>query len=280
MGNLFALISSALTGLSYTIFRKSKVKDGQKYLAQALFSFIVMISYLFITGHNFQFQPQLIVIALLSSVLAEAVPLIALQRGNLAINMTLFSTYPVFTFIFSWLINGETINIYQTIAVAVTLIGVAYLGVIDEYLDNKKIVVGISAGLAILAALSAGLSDSISKFFIIDSSINDFLFALALSQIPVAIMMISIQEKRIPKLTQDLKLDRQAIISGILMAIGLIFFWYGLGLTITGIASSITAASAVFTILFALLILGDKPKLLHFPGILITLAGVIALTIT
>ncbi|HEX9805032.1 MAG TPA: EamA family transporter [Candidatus Dojkabacteria bacterium] len=273
MGNIYALLSALITGLSYAFFKKSQKTEGQKYFSQAFFSLIIFLIFLIFRGFSFEISLILIGVAILSSILAEALPLFALQQGNLAINVAVFSTYPIFTLIFSYFINSEKISLVQGILVLVTVIGIGYLSFVDEYSENRNLKLNFAVFIAIIAAVAAGFSDSVSKYFINETSANDFLFALALMQIPIALIMISLQNKKPLSLSTDLKLDRFSSFGGILMGLGLVFFWLGLSSSTTGIASSISSVSSVLVIFFSFIILREKPKLIHLPGIILALVG-------
>ncbi|MFW5702522.1 MAG: EamA family transporter [Candidatus Dojkabacteria bacterium] len=275
---IFGLLAAFFSGSAYVLFKRSGQSDSKKYISQALFCFLGFNIYLLFFNYSFDFKINLFLIAVLSALLAEALPLYALQRGKLAVNSAIFSAYPVFTIIFSFFINSESVTSLQLLFVGIIIVSISILSFLGEKGDNNSLqgFINLSVIWAIVAAIATGFSDSISKYFINETSTMDFLFALALAQIPVAFSLYFFEQKSFSGM---FKLDKYTSLGGIFMTLSLIFFWYALTLGVTGIISSVASVAAVIAIVLSIIFLKEKISRIQFFLTAITLIAVTFLAV-
>ena len=64
-----------------------------------------------------------LIYAVISAILSEALVFYALSKGDLSVATVLISTYPIYTLLFSYIINNEILTSLQIIFILITIIG-------------------------------------------------------------------------------------------------------------------------------------------------------------
>ena len=136
--------------------------------------------------------------------------------------------------------------------------------------------------MAIDSCFGIGLSDAISKGIINKTADFTFLFALALVQVPVALVYLKI-EKQDMKFWQETVRSwgdyRHALIGSVFIVIGTGLLWIAFASTLASIASPITATSGVLVVLLAVIFMDEKMTLKSVLGMIFVLIGVIGLSL-
>ena len=143
--------------------------------------------------------------------------------------------------------------------------------------DKKK---AIFWGL--LGAGAVGLSDTISKGIIDKTSMPTFLFSLAIMQIPVAIIFLKKQNEKLSQFSRifsEIQKYKYAIMGAFLGTVAVLFLWLTFEKTYASIASPLTSAYPLFTLLLAYVWLKEKLSLKDWAGCFFIIIGVLGLGI-
>jgi drug/metabolite transporter (DMT)-like permease len=278
-GILFGITASIGHGLGYILLKKSTndFPASIAFLFDALWGIIIWIPFALITGIQTEGIGLVFLYALLSAILAEAFIFFVLSKGKLSITGTIFATYPIFTIIISRFVNNEMLSFEGVIFVGLTMIGVIVLSLPEKLkrtdLKNKSYVI-----YPLLGALAVGVSDSLSKNILNQTTHSTFLFCLSLTQIPVAIGYYLVDNQKISdlgKIFGNIKKYRYSISSSFLIVFSLIFFWLTFENAPASIASPLTATYPAFVVVFAWAFLGEQLVKKDIIGVLLSLVGII-----
>ncbi len=134
MGILYAILASIGQGFGYTIIKKSfeEFPSSVSFMFDMLFGLIIWIPYAFIQGINHVILPEVMIFAFISALLSEAFVFYILSKGELSISGTLFSIYPVFTIMFSRIINKEFLSTIVIVFIIFTILGVIVISLPDK----------------------------------------------------------------------------------------------------------------------------------------------------
>jgi len=279
LGIIYALIASVGQGLGYTLIQKSnrEFPSSIAFAIDALFGLILWVPFGLIMGVNFDQIGAVFPIALMSALFAEAYVIYVYDKGELSITSVVFASYPVFTIIFSRLINNEQLTSLMLLASLVTILGVVVTALPKKFtkeLAKEKIYILWPLSAAILV----GLSDTISKGIINKTDAPTFLFALAFAQVPVALLYLRIQKTKAGKfknILREVRKYRYAIAGAFLIVSTLIAFWLAYEYTLASIASPLTSTYAVFALIGAHFLLGERLSRKDKVGVFLTIVGVI-----
>lgn len=281
LGILFGLLSSILFSFGYIFLKRSysEFPPSVAFMFDSLFGVLIWIPvalFLKINLNNF-----LVVLpwAILSAILSEAYFFYVISKGKISITGTILASYPIYTIIISRFINNEILNSTQILAIILTILGTLIvstekLNLIDFKKRNYIL-------WALSGAVAVGLSDSLSKNAINHVGLQDFLFALALVQIPVALIYLKLEKQKISKLTDFLKKlpkYKFSIIGSLLNVIGVLFLWLAFNFTFASIASPLTATYPVLMVILAHFLLKEKINKKDYFGIVLVLIGIIILS--
>jgi drug/metabolite transporter (DMT)-like permease len=126
IGITFALLCAIFVALSQITLRKSyqELPPSIAFFFDAIFGLLIWVPlaiFMGISGTvNWQ---QAIIFAIISAILSEALVFYALSHGELAVTATILATYPVYTIIFSRLINNEILTLQITIFIVLAILG-------------------------------------------------------------------------------------------------------------------------------------------------------------
>ena len=284
LGINIALFSSIILAISVIVLKKSykELNPSVAFLFDAFFGLIIWIPIGLVFGGNFEEVIKCFPYAIISAILSEALVFYALSKGNLSITSILVATYPVYTLIFSFVINREILSIYQIISVIIVILGSILASIEKDAKPKSKIIL---SGLAIpvITAIAVGFSDTISKNIIDKTSSFSFLIAIAIAQIPISIIYFKLSKQKFSNTIIDIKnnLDnyRYAILGGLFNILGtgglLISFNYALA----SIASPITGMYSVFVSIYAIVILKERISKTNKIGILVASIGLLGILI-
>jgi drug/metabolite transporter (DMT)-like permease len=287
IGIITAIYSSLTLGLAYGALKNSyrSFPPSVAFFLDALFGLIIWLPLSILFGVKLIFLPASFIYALISAILSEALVFYALSKGKLAITNMIVGSYPIYTIIFSFLINGERLNLYQTIFISLTILGTVIISFPPKRdikkLKKKKYRSEII--WPIIAAVAIGLSDTLSKRIINQTQDFSFLFALAIVQIPVAWIYLKIEkqnlQKNIKRLLKKPQLYKHAILGSFFNIIGTGLLWISFSFTLASIASPITATSSAMVLLFSITYLDEKLSFNNVLSLLAIFGGIIGVAL-
>ena len=161
----------------------------------------------------------------------------------------------------------------------VTILGTVIVSLPEKIsrleLRKKAIILWGLAG-----AMAVGLSDSLSKNVIDQTSAEAFLFALAFSQLPVALVYLKLEKQKLSQFKDTLKkfnLYKFALIGSLITVISVLFLWLAFQDTYASIASPLTATYPGIMIILAYFFLKERVKQKDLLGLIIIIFGIIGI---
>jgi len=282
-GIVAAIYASIFLALSQASLKKSfrELEPSVAFFFDAMFGLFLWIPLALYFGVNFNNLPQVMTYAIISAILSEAFVFYALSKGQLSLTAILVGSYPIYTIFFSYLINHEALTWVQGIFIAITI-----LGTLVSYIPSKLSASELKKSGAILwpllAAVAIGLSDTLSKKIIDQTGDYTFLLALALVQLPVALIYLRIEKAKIlpiiKKVTNKLDDYKNVIAGSLFNIVGTGLLWISFSFSLASIASPITATSGSIVLILALLFLDEKIKARQIFGILLVIVGIIGIS--
>lgn len=285
IGIILALFCAVFVALSQISLRKSykELKPSVAFFFDAIFGLLLWVPLAVVMGVSLRLNlEQAILFAFISAILSEAIVFFALSHGELAVTATVLATYPVYTVLFSRLINNELLSLSVMVFVAITIVGSIVASLPGKVRKNelklrKEIV------WPFVAAVCIGLSDTLSKGYINRSGDFSFLFALGFVQLPVAIAYLRIEKESLTRAVkgtlQSFGTYKNALLGGLFNIIGTGFLWLSFSYAPASIASPITGANGALTVILARLALSEKLSLRKYLGIALTFAGIVGIAI-
>lgn len=282
-GLITAIYASFFIALGQGAFKKSykEIEPSAAFLFEMLFGLLLWIPLALYFGVNFQNMGIVLVYALISAVLSEALYFFALSKGQLSITSVLISSYPIYTIIFSFFLNNERLTSQQLIFIGITIIG-TLLTYLPSKLSSKELKQSGAIFWPVVAAVGIGLSDTLSKGIINRTGDFSFLFVLALMQIPVALIYLKLEKQNVfsivPKIVKEHQEFKNVIIGSVLSTIGTGLLWVSFSQTLASIASPITATSGAIVVLLSVIFLDEKINIRTLMGLLLVFAGIIGIS--
>lgn len=283
LGILFGLTASLFFAFSYISLKRSyrEFPPSVAFFLDALFGLLIWIPVALSFGINTNVFLTVLPWAVASAILSEAYFFYVLSKGEVSITGTILASYPIYTAILSRFINNEILTGPQLVAVFVTIVGTLIVSIEKDFnvrdLKKKSYIFWALSG-----AIAIGLSDSLSKHAIDRISLQDFLFALALVQVPVSLIYLKL-EKETPfhliNLFKDIGKYKFALIGSFLNIVGVLFLWLAFNQTLASIASPLTATYPVLMVILAYLLLKEKINRKDYVGIFLVLAGILLISI-
>ena len=285
MGIIFALLSALFIAFSLTSLKRSykDMPPSVAFLFDALFGLLIWVPLAVFMGISINVDwTQALFFAFVSAILSEALVFYALSHGELAITATILATYPIYTVIFSRLFNNELLSLQLIIFISLAILG-SIIASLPDKLDKSVFRLNKSVIWPFIAAISIGLSDTISKGYINRSADFSFLFTLGLVQIPVALAYLKIEKQSFAvsvrgvfKKIADYKF---ALFGGLFNIIGTGFLWLSFSYSPASIASPITGINGVLTVLLSRFLLKEKVAMFKYVGIVLAFVGVLGVLV-
>lgn len=283
LGIVFGLFNAILTALGKVYLSKSmkEFPSSVSFFIETMFGLLLWIPFSLIIGLNLNAVIEIVPYVIISAIFAEAYIFYIYSKGDINIIASIFATYSVYTIIFSWLLLGERLSITPLFFITLTVLGTLIIAYDTKLKFSGKSIKPVLWGLS--GAVVAGFSDAISKKAIDDSSAGDFLFTLALVQVPISVAYLKL-EKLTPKLLLSLKSElnryKYSILAALVIAISMIFFWLSFEFSFASIASPITSTNVMFIIIFSHFMLKTQITKKNMLGVILILVGIIGLNLT
>ncbi|NMA29613.1 MAG: DMT family transporter [Candidatus Pacebacteria bacterium] len=281
MGIFFALFASLAFAIAYTFLKRSykEFPPSVAFFFDMLFGLLIWIPFSLMIGFDFSDLSKVLIYALISGILSEAFIFYILSKGEISITGTIFASYPVYTILFAMLILGERLSLLHWLFVIMTIVG-TLLASLPRKISRQEWRKKTYILWAIAGATAVGLSDSISKGIIDQSSAAAFLFALALVQVPISLIYLRLEKEKASTIIKALKkwrVYKYAIIGSLFNVLGLVGLWLAFENTLASIASPLTAAYPGFMVILAVVWLKEKPSKLEWLGLILIMLGVVGI---
>ncbi|HWS49088.1 MAG TPA: DMT family transporter [Candidatus Methanoperedens sp.] len=282
IGVIFALLCAVFVGFSQISLRKSykEMSPSIAFLFDSIFGLLIWVPLAVFMGISSGANlGEALIFAVISAILSEAMVFYALSHGELSVTATVIATYPVYTVIFSRIINQEYMSVGIVLFVVLTILGsiVASLPSKSEIKVNKAVI------WPFIAAICIGLSDTISKGYINRSGDFSFLIMLGFIQIPIALAYLRIEKESfldsVEGVLKRFKDYKYALLGGLFNIIGTGFLWLSFSYAPASIASPITGSNGVFTVLLSRFLLKEKISKIKYLGIFLAFVGVIGIAV-
>lgn len=165
--------------------------------------------------------------------------------------------------------------ILQIILVLITIIGTILTAFDSDFkLKNLK---HLSIIVPFLTAAAIGISDTLTKGIIDTTSSFDFLVAIAIVQIPVAIIYLFLAKQKPKMIIDDLKNGvkecKYSIIGSLLNVVGTGCLLVSFNYTYASIASPLTAIYTPFILIYSFIFLKEKLNKVNLAGVILALIG-------
>lgn len=277
IGILIAIISAVFMSAMQILLKKSykELDPSVAFFFDAMFGVLIWIPVGFIFGATIDGIINCLWYAIISAILSEALVFFALSKGDLSVATVMISTYPIYTLLFSRYINNEILSKEQLIFIILTILGTV-LTCFDKEFKIKKLK-KLTMIIPIITAIAIGISDTLTKKIINDTSSYSFLVAIAIVQIPVALIYLKVAKQKFTNIFKDLKDGmkeyKYSIWGSLLNVLGtgclLVSFNYGMA----SIVSPLTAIYTPIVLIYSFAILKEKINRVNLIGIIAALIG-------
>jgi drug/metabolite transporter (DMT)-like permease len=283
MGIIFALLSCVLIAVGNILLKKS-FKDFPPSVSFFIFSVFSVLFWAplgIILGVQFN---QLIIgflVGIMSAILGQGIYMYVLEKGTVSITATILSSFSIYTIIFSLIFNHERPGVPTLLFIALTVIGTIIVS-LPEHMNGKDFQKINFILWAVFAAVSIGAADTLTKFYITQTSVGSFLFYVAFMQLFVSFIYLRIDKQPLRQFKDFFhKLDEYkfALLGSGFIAFATMFLFLSFNFTLASIASPIAASSPIITVILAVVFLKEKITPKNFLGLLLLLISIIAIGI-
>lgn len=285
LGIIFALLCGLFVALSQIALRKSfkELQPSVAFFFDAVFGVVIWVPLAFFMGISGGVSwGEAIFYAIVSAILSEAIVFYALSHGELAVTATVLATYPVYTVIFSRVLNNEVLSWQISAFVLLAILG-SVIASLPDKLEKNEFKLNKGIVWPFIAAVCIALSDTISKGYINKSEDFSFLFTLGFIQIPVALAYLRIEKESVTNAVEGvLKRFNEykfSLLGGLFNIIGTGFLWLSFSFAPASIASPITGTNGALTVLFSRLLLNEKISKRKYLGIILAFVGVVGIAV-
>ncbi len=203
----------------------------------------------------------------------------ALRLGRLSLMAPLHMSYPLFVFVFGSLFLSETVTPSLFWGSLGILAGIAIISISQDTAESKK--PSVRKPLPCLLALSSSLSWGSS--LVIDKSLLEHMPAVSLNLVKIGVpalgfFLLSRSNGPIAKLRRENLVN--AVTSGILgLVVANLLYFYALKSSQSVWVAPLSSTSMLFSFLFAILLLGERPKRVHLLATVFVFGGVFLISL-
>lgn len=241
----------------------------------AIFGLIIWIPIGFIFGGKFDEVIVCLPYAVISAILSEALVFYALSKGDLSVATVLISTYPIYTLLLSFLINNEILTTLQVVFILITIVGTILTCVEKEF--KIKNIKNLTTLIPIITAVAIGLSNTLTKSVINETSSFSFLIAIAIVQLPVALIYLKISKQKFSKIVTELKSDmkeyKYSIYGSLFNILGTGCLLVSFNYALASIASPLTAIYTPIVLVYSFIFFKEKINFVNLLGIIAAFVG-------
>lgn len=277
LGIIISIASAMFMAAMQILLKKSykELDPSVAFFFDAIFGVLIWIPVGFIFGATIDGVLSCFIYAIISAVLSEAFVFYALSKGDLSISTVMIATYPIYTLLFSRYINKEILSREQLFFIILTILG-TILTCFDKDFKIKNLK-KLTMLIPVIAAVAIGLSDTLTKKIINETSSFSFLVAIAIVQIPVALIYLKITKQKFLDIFNELKTGmkeyKYSIVGSLLNVLGtgclLVSFNFGM----VSIVSPLTAIYTPIVLIYSFIVLKEQMNKTNFAGIISALIG-------
>lgn len=282
-GILFALAGALFIALAQLYLKKSykELKPSIAFLFDAIFGLLIWVPLALAMGVNTGLSlKEAALFAFISAILSEAIVFYALSHGELAVTATVLATYPAYTVLFSWILNGERLSFWLLVFVGVAVLG-SMAASLPEKFKKNDLALHKPLLWPFIASISIALSDTLSKGYINRSNDFSLLFMLGFMQVPVALAYLRVEKEELfhalRATLSKAQTYRFALVGGLLNIVGTGFLWLSFSYAPASIASPITGFSGALTVLFSRIFLHERLSTKKYAAIGVAFIGVLGI---
>lgn len=283
MGISIAILSALFMAGMQILLRKSykEIHPSIAFLMDASLGVVLFIPLGLIFGGTFSDVPQCLIYAFIAALFSEVMMFHVLAKGDLGLISILISTYPAYTLMFAYIINNEILQPLQVFFIIITILG-SVLSCIEKGIQNVKVVKDNTI-LPILIAMGIGISDTLSKKNINDTSAFSFLIAMALVQLPMALIFFLKSNQSFEKIKDERKNNRKeynySILGALFNVLSTACLYISFNYAPVSIVSPVTIIYTPIVLLYSILFLGEKINFIRFVGLVVTFTGVLGIVL-
>ncbi len=282
MGILFAILAALSQSILWVALKKSyeNLAPSIAFFFDMILGLLIWIPFSLYMGVDFSRMGEIMIYAVISGILSEAFVFYVFSKGEVSYTSTIFSTYPLFTILFSVLLNHESLLPVQWWLVGLVILGTLIVS-LPEKISKSELAKKSFIIWPLLGALAVGISDTLSKGIIDKTSAESFLFGLALAQIPVALGYLKYEKQVIPKFEMvraQWSTYKYAALGSVMNVLTVLFLWLAFARAPASIASPITASYPGFVILMAIVFLKEKVAKKDYLGFVLIVASVMGIS--
>lgn len=205
--------------------------------------------------------------------LAYALYYTGFERGSVSIVSSVASAWLVVTILIAALVFGEAVTLGQSLLISVVLLGILSIGLNQQELGGSES--GIRYGLGAMLLLGTALA--------IWAPLTEAAGALVAVLSARAVgSVVTLGYMRVSKIAFRLPVGRRAWLimasAAFLDALGFVAYNIGIERVSLVVIAPLGAAHPLGTILLAFIVLHERPKKLQWAGMILTVAGVVALS--
>lgn len=277
MGIVIAILSAVFMTAMQILLKKSykELNPSVAFFFDAIFGLLIWIPIGFVFGGNLNDVISCLPYAIISAILSEALVFYALSKGDLSVASVLISTYPIYTLILSFIINKEILTPLQIVFILVTILG-SILACVEKEFKWKNIK-NLTTLIPIITAVAIGLSDTLTKSIINQTSSFSFLIAIAIVQLPVALIYLKISKQKFSKIITELKSDmkeyKYSIYGSLFNILGTGCLLVSFNYALASIASPLTAIYTPIVLVYSFVIFKEKINRVNLLGIIAAFIG-------
>jgi drug/metabolite transporter (DMT)-like permease len=227
-------------------------------------------------------QPGLyILLAILISIFGYIPPMFfykALKTGKVGIITPVANSGFIFTVILALIFLGDRMNALQFAAIVVVFAGIILVSLEPNGLKLKDIFrLANGVHYAIIACLLWGITFFLFKITTaaLGAITNAFIIEATVAAAAAAHMLFSKESFRLP----EKSLRPSLFFIGLFIAIGTLFYNLGISQDNVSIVAAFVAAGPAVTIVYGRFVFRERLTCLQYLGALVTLAGIIALSL-
>lgn len=277
MGITIAIISALFMTAMQILLKKSykELNPSVAFFFDAIFGLLIWVPIGFAFGGKINEIPQCLIYAVISAILSEALVFYALSKGDLSVATVLISTYPIYTLLFSYIINNEILTSLQIIFILITIIGTVLTCIEKDFkLKNIK---NFATIIPIITAIGIGLSDTLTKRVINETSSFSFFIAIAIVQLPVALIYLKISKQSFRKIRDEINSDmkeyRYSIFGSLFNILGTGCLLISFNYVMASIASPLTAIYTPLVLVYSFVFLKERINKVNLLGIISAFIG-------
>lgn len=199
-----------------------------------------------------------------------------LKAENRSLVGTIASSFPVFTVILSIFILGERVNLFQSLAIIVTFIGLILCSLDFKDISKGKKIMSKGVILALIASVSWGIYFAFVKLLVVKVGWfwpNYIVFLL----FPLVFLFMKIRGIKL-RLPASKYIFGIVILSIILVRIAEYSYNFAITKGLVAVVAPIAGANPTLFVVLAFLFLKDPINKQKILGIIITLAGIVSLS--